>query len=177
MKQVPFAVSVPEIRSFIAHLTKSPLIKEHVLGYPVHIIMERPTGKTLDAFVQFRHRGAAQTALQQAERNVNEGRGLKIGTRHVEIELSSEGDLCAALFPRAKSVHWDPDTGVPTVISNQDPYSDGFQGFFTVEEITSVCRHASNPYKVRLTSNVIYVLANGDSPHSANAANNVFMSL
>jgi hypothetical protein len=51
------------------------------------------------------------------------------------------------MFPRAKSIIWE--NGSPVVITNDDPYSTGFKGFFTREEMVGLVRHAECPQRVR----------------------------
>ena len=62
------------------------------------------------------------------------------------IELSTQDALLADLFPRAKSVWWE--NGYPIIIDCDDPYSTGFKGFFTKEELVGLVRHAEYPQRV-----------------------------
>lgn len=107
--------------------------------------MERSTSKTMDAYVELQ---CPEAALQQSLRHENliaSGKHPKLGTRHVGLEVSSQDELLGDLFPRAKSIKWAG--GVPAVLENDDPYSAGFTGFFTVEEMVGLLRHAEYPQR------------------------------
>ena len=118
------------------------------LGCPVHIIMERSTAKTMDCYVEFMTLTDAVNAVKWANRGFESGRTPRLGSRHVQVELSSQDALLHDLFPRAKCVVWSD--GLPQVLENIDPYSTGFQGFFTSEEIYGMIRHAETPHRVGL---------------------------
>jgi hypothetical protein len=118
------------------------------LGSPVHIIMERSTAKTMDCYVEFMTPADAINAVKWANRGFEIGRTPRLGSRHVQVEVSSQDALLRDLFPRAKCVEWKD--GLPQVMENTDPYSTGFQGFFTSEEIYGMIRHAETPHRVYL---------------------------
>lgn len=109
----------------------------------VHIIMERSTAKTMDCYFEIPTAAEAQMALQRHESLVACCQQPKIGTRHASLELSSQDELLADLFPRAKSIAWKD--GVPIKLKSTDPYSGGFSEFFTHEEMVGLVRHAENP--------------------------------
>lgn len=115
------------------------------VGSAVHIIMERSTAKTMDCFVEF---CTPEDALRTYD-YVNGGipaNPPRLGSRPVFVEKSSQDELLHALFPRAKCVVWRD--GCPYVMDNTDPYSTGYQGLFTKEEIYCVVRHAEFPRRV-----------------------------
>ncbi|KAG9790382.1 hypothetical protein KCU88_g1295, partial [Aureobasidium melanogenum] len=148
IKNIPFALTVSEVHQFICkYVHADDLIKPHQDGYPIHIVMERSTGKTMDCYVEI---VSPEVAAEAWERGFSYGpcRYPKLGQRHVVVELSNQAELMRDLFPRARSVVWDQGKqGVPTTAQVIDPYSSGFAGFFTAEEMGGVVRHAENPQR------------------------------
>lgn len=125
------------------------------LGGGIHIIMERSTAKTMDAFVEFKTQKDAEAAARRLS-FTESGRYPRLGTRHVDIGLSSQDELMHDLFPRAKCVEWQ--NGMPQLLPNNDPYSAGFQGFLTSEEIRGLVSHALVPARVSTSSGPILLL-------------------
>jgi hypothetical protein len=125
------------------------------LGSGIHIIMERSTAKTMDAFVEFNTRKDAEAAARRLS-FTESGRYPRLGTRHVDITLSSQDELLHDLFPRAKCVQWQD--GMPKLLPNTDHYSAGFQGFLTSEEIRGLVSHALVPARVCIPSDPILLL-------------------
>ena len=115
------------------------------LGGGIHIIMERSTAKTMDAYVEFDTQKDAEAAARRLS-FTECGRYPRLGTRHVDISVSSQDELLHDLFPRAKCIEWRD--GVPYLLPNTDPYSAGFQGFLTSEEIYGLVSHALSPARV-----------------------------
>lgn len=111
--------------------------------------MERSTAKTMDAFVEFKSLKDAEATVRRLS-FTESGRYPRLGTRHVDISLSSQDELLHDLFPRAKCIKWQD--GIPQLLPNDDPYSAGFQGFLTSEEIRGLLSHAHNPSRVCLVS-------------------------
>ncbi|KAK1580326.1 uncharacterized protein LY79DRAFT_592295 [Colletotrichum navitas] len=113
---------------------------------PVHIIMERITGKTTDAYVEFHTLEDASKAVEKYQQNIARGRMTRIGQRPVDIELSSEAALMKDLFPSAKGVFW---TGTnPQILpdNDQEPW-DNFKGFVSNEEMTMLVKHVEVPHR------------------------------
>lgn len=115
---------------------------------PIHIIMERVTSKTLDCFVEFLDLDEAIAAVNRFETNRMGGRGGRLGQRHVEVELSTQGALLKELFPKAKNVHWECTK--PQIIERDetDRYNSGFQGLITKEELIMMVKHVETPQRV-----------------------------
>ncbi|ODH14625.1 hypothetical protein ACO22_06540 [Paracoccidioides brasiliensis] len=138
---IPYAVTKHEVLQFLGR-NASPLTPD--LGYPVHIIMERSTGKTMDCYVEFPTIPDAEQTLSWVNRCLENFQSPKLGNRHVIVRLSSQDELLNDLFPHAKCVEWRD--GVPYVDnSKKDKYCSGFQGFLTGEEIFCTVRHAEVP--------------------------------
>ena len=121
------------------------MIEPHLQGTPIHIVMERSTAKTMDCFVELTFPSDAYPLAVRHENAMMSGRHPKMGTRHVILEISSQDELLGNLFPRAKNTTWIE--GVPIVQKNRDPYSSGFKGFFTSEEMIGMIRHAEVPQR------------------------------
>ena len=140
------------MHQFITRYVPIPhLIAAHVDGYPTHIIMERSTGKTMDAYVEIESPEVAAADWEHSF-GLKHMRIPKMGQRNVEVYLSSQGELMRDLFPRAKCIIWDnEENGAPKLVPNRDIYSSGFTTFLTTEEMTCMVRHAEAPQRVSHT--------------------------
>jgi hypothetical protein len=118
-------------------------------GTPIHIIMERSTGKTMDCYVEFPTERQAKETVDRLSRAYDSGSAPRMGSRHVDIEMSSPAKLLKAIFPLAKCISWE--TGSPVQLENKDDWSTGFNGFLTDEELYCLTRHAEQPHRVGLT--------------------------
>ncbi|GKT46066.1 uncharacterized protein ColSpa_06247 [Colletotrichum spaethianum] len=113
---------------------------------PVHIIMERITGKTTDAYVEFHTLEDASKAVEKYQQNIGRGRATRIGQRPVDIELSSQAALMKDLFPSAKGVFWAGTN--PQILPNNDEEPWGnFKGFVSNEEMTMLVKHVEVPHR------------------------------
>lgn len=149
INKIPFAVTAQEVSQFIQRFSANPTIEKHVSGYPLHIIMEKPTGKTMDCFIEFPSSATAAECVQRFDESNMRNRH-RLGARHVSLDLSSQAELMSSLFPRARSVKWDHHTGQP-VLQQQPSASfpaDGFRGYFTLEEIFGLVKFAETPSRV-----------------------------
>lgn len=147
--QIPYGVTRQEILAFLGRNAR--IVAENDYE-PVHIIMERVTSKTLDAYVEFISFTEASNAVQRFDMNRVGGRGGRLGQRHVEVELSSQEQLMKELFPKAKNVKW---IGARPEIIPRDPddkYNSGFQGFVSHEEMVMLVKHVESPQRVRLAA-------------------------
>ncbi|OBR05870.1 hypothetical protein CH63R_09990 [Colletotrichum higginsianum IMI 349063] len=139
---IPFVTNRAEI---IAVLGRNSRILNDT-EEPIHIIMERITGKTTDAYVEFQTLEDASKAVEKYQQNVGRGRATRIGQRPIDIELSSQAALMKDLFPSAKGVFW---AGVnPQILPNndQEPW-DNFKGFVSAEEMTMLVKHVEVPHR------------------------------
>jgi hypothetical protein len=132
------------------------MIAHNEQGCSIHVIMERPTSKTMDCFVELLTPEAAMDAFNKHENLVMSGKHPRIGTRHVDVVTSNQDGLLKAIFPRSRGLVWEE--GVPRKIQNNDPYSAGFQGFFTQEEMIGMYRHAETPQRVSLPAVRPYII-------------------
>ncbi|KAF6844285.1 hypothetical protein CMUS01_01254 [Colletotrichum musicola] len=139
---IPFVTNRAEI---IAVLGRNSRILNDT-EEPVHIIMERVTGKTTDAYVEFHTFEDATKAVEKFQQNLGRGRVTRIGQRPVEIELSSQSALMKDLFPSARGVFWNGCN--PQILPNNDeePW-DNFKGFVSNEEMTMLVKHVEVPHR------------------------------
>lgn len=158
----------------MAFLGRNARIVDERSYEPVHIVMERVTSKTLDCYVEFVSLNEAVLAVQRFEQNRTNGRGGRLGQRHVEVELSSQEGLMKDLFPKAKNVNWKG--GRPQIIPKDpnDRYNSGFQGFVSKEELVMLVKHVEAPQRVSyLEESSSEGFANKSSPHSRRTAHSV----
>jgi RNase P/RNase MRP subunit p29 len=113
---------------------------------PIHIIMERVTSKTMDAFVEFISIDEAALAISRYESNRAGGRGSRLGERHVDLEVVGHDHLMHAIFPKAANVQWKGT--IPEVFSSNDKYNSGFKGFVMQEELVMLVKHVECPQRV-----------------------------
>ncbi|KKK18434.1 hypothetical protein ARAM_003659 [Aspergillus rambellii] len=142
ISNIPYSITKQEIFQFLGRPAR--LITPD-RGCPVHIIMERSTAKTMECYAEFETPSEARETVVRINRIYETGRAPRLGNRHVDLELSNQDALLKDLFPRAKCVVWRD--GMPYVMPNTDPYSTGFTGFFTTEEIIGAIRHAEMPHR------------------------------
>ncbi|TGO81517.1 hypothetical protein BPOR_1122g00010 [Botrytis porri] len=144
IKNIPYGVTRQEILAFLGRNAKIAASNDHE---PIHIIMERVTSKTLDAYVEFISFTEASNAITRFDMNRMGGRGGRLGQRHVEVELSSQEELMKQLFPKAKNVEWHGNK--PTIIERDenDKYNSGFQGFVSREELVMLVKHVESPQR------------------------------
>ena len=114
------------------------------LGPAIHIIMDRPTGKTMDCYVEFfstPDARAASNSLNLRPRNM-----VRINDRVVDVATSSQAELLKELFPKAKNVSWEG--GMPRIQETKEVYDTGFKTFVSAEEMGLLVRHAEQPHRV-----------------------------
>lgn len=108
--------------------------------------MERVTGKTMDAYVEFININEAVNAVTRYETNRASGRSGRLGERHVNLEVCGHELFMQALFPKAVNVQWN---GIdPQIIDKQDSYNTGFKGFVSREELVMLVKHVEAPQRV-----------------------------
>ena len=114
---------------------------------PVHIIMERVTSKTMDAYVELISLDEAMKAVERHRNNLNNGRLSRLGDRPVEVELSSQGSLMKDLFPLAVGLTWKGATPEFNPYKPEEPW-ENFKGFISEEEMTMLIKHVEVPHRV-----------------------------
>ncbi|KAJ5720019.1 hypothetical protein N7493_006897 [Penicillium malachiteum] len=144
---IPFTITRQEVRQSIPP-------QFHLLeNCPIHIIMERSTGKTIDCFIEL----ADPNSAAELVRWLNDGvHFTRVGSRRADITASNQGELMKALFPKAKCVEWSID-GEPSIRERypDEMYSTGFTGFITQEELRCVLAYAEGPDRNTFTKKVL----------------------
>ncbi|KAL8661985.1 MAG: hypothetical protein Q9202_005111 [Teloschistes flavicans] len=140
ISNIPYSVTKQEIYGLLGRNAK---IVTPDLGVGIHIIMERPTGKTQDCFVEFFSYGDAITAIHRCS---GRGPNLRLGDRVVTVTMSSQDELMGEMFPRAKNCTWRD--GRPVISESEEAYNTGFKSFLTAEELLQMVTHAEKPHRV-----------------------------
>ncbi|KAK3364430.1 hypothetical protein B0T25DRAFT_442365 [Lasiosphaeria hispida] len=140
IKNIPFNSRRTEIIAFLGRNSRILNDTEE----PVHIIMERVTSKTQDAYVEFMTFADAVKAVERHNELQKKGRQTRLGDRPVEVELSSQGALMRDLFPFAAGIFWNGS--IPQI---QEPVEGQpwktFKGFVTEEEMTMLVKFVEAP--------------------------------
>jgi hypothetical protein len=145
--QIPYGATKAEIAHFLGREAQADMIDFDDWGPAIHIIMERSTSKTMDCYIEMKTYGAVLENFKRQWDIMTQSRRLpRIGLRIVTVEVSTQDELMKHLFPRAKCVRWFE--GQPIIMVNDDPYSTGFTGYFTSEEMVCLVRHAETPARV-----------------------------
>lgn len=140
---IPYSLTKQEVLGLLGRNAK---IVTPDLGVPIHIIMDRTTGKTMDCYVEFFSTGDAQAALNKC---LLRGSQLRLGDRVIDVALSSQDALLAELFPKAKNVEWR--NGRPLIRQSTDAFNSGFKTFVTHEELLQLYSHAEKPHRSNYT--------------------------
>ncbi|KAF7544436.1 hypothetical protein G7Z17_g9954 [Cylindrodendrum hubeiense] len=141
LKNIPFATKRSEIVAFLGRNSKILNDAEE----PIHIIMERATSKTMDAYVEFHTLADAMKAAERHHQNASHGRTSRLGDRPVEVELSSQASLMKDLFPIARGIFWDGAQPSIKPKNKATPW-DNFKGFISTEEMTMLVKHVESPF-------------------------------
>ncbi len=92
--------------------------------------MERISGKTNDAYVEFVTMEDAMNVVQRHDPNY--GRLPRLGDRAIEMELSSQAAMMRDLFPLARGLYWDGGFPVLQPGPANEPWNT-FKGFISFE--------------------------------------------
>ncbi|KAJ8126640.1 hypothetical protein O1611_g6998 [Lasiodiplodia mahajangana] len=143
VKNIPYETKRAEVIALLGKTSKILNDREE----PVHITMDRVTGKTQDAYCELFSLNAAIELVERFNKKGPEnGRTARIGTRVVEVELSSQTSLMATLFPISKcGVKWK-GTRPEITMGHKDPW-ENFKGFFTEEEMVMLSKHIDSPQR------------------------------
>jgi hypothetical protein len=152
--KIPYSTTRSEIIAFLGR--NANLVEDK--HEPIHIIMDRVSGKTLDAYIEFKDVQSAVRAVdRQIEVHRDGNKGGRVGDRFVNVEVSGLEAMMRALFPKATNVVWRgmvPDV-IPLDPNNpKDRYSTGFKGFINPEELVLLVKHVQDPNRVSLSKNL-----------------------
>lgn len=144
LSNIPFTTTRAEIVAFLGRNVK--ILND--VDEPVHIIMERTTSKTHDAYVEFPSLQDAMRAVDKHRATIAKGRASRLGERPVDMSLSSQADLMRDLFPIARGVFWDGC--VPELLRpNPDEPWNHFKGFVSEEEMTMLVKCVQVPQRAQ----------------------------
>ena len=151
VRNIPYHATRAEMTAFVGRNAQILSQPEGSPYHAIHIILERETGKTMDCFIEFKTPNEAAWVVKQFAHRISAGRDPKVGDRVVEVEFSSQDELMAELFPRAKNVTWT--SGKPVVDTTSRQYyqgwpAAGFQGFMHSEEYVMMSKHAEQSDRV-----------------------------
>ncbi|KAK0612331.1 hypothetical protein B0T17DRAFT_499849 [Bombardia bombarda] len=142
IKNIPFATKRAEVIAFLGRNSK--ILND--TQEPVHIIMERVTSKTQDAYVEFISLNDAMKAVEKIEHIQQRGRLPRLGDRPVDVELSSQSALMEDLFPHATGVFWEGCKPRFRPQKEDEPWNH-FKGFVSEEEMTMLVKHVEIPLR------------------------------
>ncbi|PHH61153.1 hypothetical protein CDD81_721 [Ophiocordyceps australis] len=142
LKNIPFATKRCEVIAFLGRNSKILSDSEE----PVHIIMERVTSKTMDAYIEFVNLEEAMKAVDKHQYNIKIGRVSRLGDRPIEVELSSQASLMKDLFPLARGLIWDGATPHIKPYNHQFAW-ENFRGFISEEEMVMLIKHVEVPHR------------------------------
>lgn len=142
--QIPFSASRAEV---IAFFGRNSRIANDDLE-PVHIIMDRVSSKTNDAYVEFCTDKDAAEAVEKLEKVAERGRPARIGARPIYAQVVSHERLMRDLFPVARGVDWSGPR--PVILPQHDGQFawEKFKTFITAEEMTMMVKHVETPSRV-----------------------------
>ncbi|KAG0636334.1 hypothetical protein HOY80DRAFT_891538 [Tuber brumale] len=132
---IPYNVTTSELTEFLGK--NSNIIPDSTENVGVHVIMDRSTGKTMDAFVEF-------MTAKDAWKCVARRKSRVLGNRHLTLDVVDPSELMKEIFPRAKGVNWD---GVVPLVSHDPEYSGRSPEILGREELVLIVNHARTPHR------------------------------
>ncbi|KAH8648359.1 hypothetical protein BX600DRAFT_389019, partial [Xylariales sp. PMI_506] len=139
MKNIPFNTTRQELIALIGRNSKILNDNEE----PVHIIMERVSSKTNDAYIEVYE---VDHAIDIVDRLNSKGRVSRLGDRPIDIEVSSQSQLMRDLFPIARGIIWHGSMPEIKPRNELEPW-DSFKTFVTPEEMTMLIKHVEVPQR------------------------------
>ncbi|KAK0723696.1 hypothetical protein B0T21DRAFT_337278 [Apiosordaria backusii] len=140
ISNIPFGTLRSEVVAFLGRNSK--IVNDAQEG--VHIIMERVTSKTGDAYVEFVSNRDAQRALDRHNEAIRRQRHPRLGDRPVEMTMSSQKELMEVLFPWCRGVKWNHGRAEMIPFDEENPWNV-FRGFVTEEEMSLMIKHVEVP--------------------------------
>ncbi|OPB38644.1 hypothetical protein A0O28_0017500 [Trichoderma guizhouense] len=142
LRNIPFSSTRAEVIAFLGRNSK--VLNDTDEG--VHIIMDKVTSKTMDAYVEFVSLEDAMRAVERHRANVVAGRFSRLGDRPIEVEVTSQANLMRDLFPIARGVFWNGVTPEIMPFNPTCPW-DNFKGFISEEEMIMLVKHVEVPHR------------------------------
>ncbi|KAI1362647.1 hypothetical protein F5Y08DRAFT_329983 [Xylaria arbuscula] len=139
IKNIPYETTRGEIIALLGKTSKILNDRQE----PVHIIMDRVTSKTQDAFCELTSLDAAVEIVERFTKSAENGRLPRVGNRVVDVEVSSQTVLMKTLFPSSRNgVRWEGTS--PHLVTDSEYTWENFKSFFTVEEMVMLGKHIEN---------------------------------
>ncbi|UKZ74233.1 hypothetical protein TrVFT333_001894 [Trichoderma virens FT-333] len=142
LRNIPFSSTRAEVIAFLGRNSK--VLNDTDEG--VHIIMDKVTSKTMDAYVEFVSLEDAMRAVDRHRANVAAGRYSRLGDRPIEVEVTSQANLMRDLFPIARGVFWNGVTPEIMPFNPSQPW-ENFKGFISEEEMIMLVKHVEVPHR------------------------------
>ncbi|KKA26895.1 hypothetical protein TD95_000929 [Thielaviopsis punctulata] len=143
LTNIPFNVSRNEIAVFLGRHHRVPDSHE-----PIHIMMCRNTGKTMEVFVELISEEDLEAVWERYEEGQRSNRPVKIGGRAITVQKSSQSELMRKMFPTVGGIVWEGSVPVRKQRSeSQGRARRSFRGFISEEEVTMAVRHVEYPQK------------------------------
>lgn len=142
--QIPYTVTRLEVAQFFGR--DSPLLPP--FQCPVHIIMERTSGRTMVCYAEFNNEQCARAVVHRLNQVLDAEQRPRMGNRRVDVSLSSQDALLKELFPMVKCIDWVDGQPVERRKREDEWYSTGFSGLLTDEELFCLAKHARDPQRV-----------------------------
>ncbi|RPB14706.1 hypothetical protein P167DRAFT_40286 [Morchella conica CCBAS932] len=133
---IPYNVTTTELTDFLGK--NSNIVPDSIGSLGVHVIMDRSTGKTMDAFVEFLNAKDAWKCVARRKSRV-------LGNRHLTLDVVDPSDLMKEIFPRAKGIVWDGV--IPAVLQDQSGLSGMNPVILGREELVLIVAHAKTPHR------------------------------
>ncbi|KAF8250466.1 hypothetical protein K440DRAFT_659461 [Wilcoxina mikolae CBS 423.85] len=132
---IPYNVSSEDLLEFLGK--NSNIVPEAFGSIGVHVIMDRSTGKTMDAYVEFLN-------AKDAWKCVSRRRSRILGNRHLSLDIVDPAELMKDVFPRAKGIVWD---GVVPSLSPDKSEFGAKTEIISREELVLIVNHARTPHR------------------------------
>lgn len=104
-----------------------------------HIIMERTSGKTMDAFIEFCTPADAVEAVRRSNKSSN--RKFAINGRDAILSTATHEDLQESVFPMARGIKWNGATPCKILDTMTTKAGHRFFGFVAKEEMDLLEKH------------------------------------
>ncbi|TGZ82458.1 hypothetical protein EX30DRAFT_394753 [Ascodesmis nigricans] len=131
---IPYNVTSEELMEFLG--PNANLVPENMGSIGIHVIMDRSTGKTMDAYAEF-------ISSEDAWKCVSRRRSRVLGNRHLTLEVVDQSELMKDIFPRAKGIVWEGVTPRKEFKADYDTKVE----IVNREELTQIVNHAKTPHR------------------------------
>ncbi|KAL5598324.1 uncharacterized protein BROUX77_006158 [Berkeleyomyces rouxiae] len=149
LTNIPFSVSREQVVLFLGCHHRAPDSFE-----PIHIIMCRNTGKTMEVFIELLSDSDVVALCMRYEEGKRTNQPIKMGDRAVTVSPSSQEELMHRIFPTASGIAWKGQRpALKRTRGLMGLPGHKFRGFISEEEMTMVVRHVEYPLKSPFSRN------------------------